>query len=108
EGAFYPAEGTSCRRRRSSCLGAGLGADRGQSAGRGYDQRVTNPPMPRFPAGFHWGVATSAYQIEGAVGEGGRGVSIWDTFCRQPGVIRDGHTGEVATDSYHRWEQDVA
>ena len=64
--------------------------------------------MPRFPAGFHWGVATSAYQIEGAVGEGGRGLSIWDTFCRQPGVIRDGHTGEVATDSYHRWEQDVA
>jgi beta-glucosidase len=64
--------------------------------------------MPRFPAGFHWGVATSAYQIEGAVGEGGRGVSIWDTFCQQPGVIRDGHTGEVATDSYHRWEQDVA
>jgi beta-glucosidase len=64
--------------------------------------------MPRFPAGFHWGAATSAYQIEGAVGEGGRGVSIWDTFCQQPGVIRDGHTGEVATDSYRRWEQDVA
>ena len=64
--------------------------------------------MPRFPAGFHWGVATSAYQIEGAVREGGRGVSIWDTFCRQPGAIRDGHTGDVATDSYHRWEQDVA
>lgn len=64
--------------------------------------------MPRFPAGFHWGVATSAYQIEGAVREGGRGVSIWDTFCQRPGVIRDGHTGEVATDSYHRWEQDVA
>jgi beta-glucosidase len=82
--------------------------NRGQWAGRGYDQRMTNPPMPRFPAGFHWGVATSAYQTEGAVGEGGRGVSIWDTFCRQPGVIRDGHTGEVATDSYHRWEQDVA
>ncbi len=73
-----------------------------------YDQRVTSPRMPRFPAGFHWGVATSAYQIEGAVSEGGRGVSIWDTFCRQPGVIKDGHTGEVATDSYHRWEQDVA
>ena len=64
--------------------------------------------MPRFPAGFHWGVATSAYQTEGAVREGGRGVSIWDTFGRRPGVIRDGHTGEVATDSYHRWEQDVA
>lgn len=64
--------------------------------------------MPRFPAGFHWGVATSAYQIEGAVSEGGRGESIWDTFARQPGAIRDGHTGAVATDHYHRWEQDVA
>jgi beta-glucosidase len=64
--------------------------------------------MPRFPAGFCWGVATSAYQIEGAVREGGRGPSIWDTFCQRPGAIRDGHTGEVATDSYHRWEQDVA
>jgi beta-glucosidase len=63
--------------------------------------------MPRFPAEFHWGVATSAYQIEGAVNEGGRGLSIWDTFCQLPGMIRDGHTGEVATDSYHRWEQDV-
>jgi len=69
---------------------------------------MTREPMPRFPAGFGWGVATSSYQIEGAVREGGRGVSIWDTFCRRPGVIRDGHTGEVATDSYHRWEQDVA
>jgi beta-glucosidase len=69
---------------------------------------MTHEPMPRFPEGFGWGVATSAYQIEGAVREGGRGVSIWDTFCQRPGVIRDGHTGEVATDSYHRWEQDVA
>jgi beta-glucosidase len=64
-------------------------------------------PMPRFPAGFHWGVATAAYQIEGAVDEDGRGVSIWDTFCQRPGAIADGQTGAVATDSYHRWEQDV-
>jgi beta-glucosidase/6-phospho-beta-glucosidase/beta-galactosidase len=64
--------------------------------------------MPQFPAGFCWGVATSAYQIEGAVREDGRGVSIWDTFCQRPGAIRDGHTGEVGTDSYHRWRQDVA
>jgi beta-glucosidase len=69
---------------------------------------MDNQPMPRFPARFHWGVATAAYQIEGAVREGGRGVSIWDTFCQRPGAIRDGQTGEVATDSYHRWEQDVA
>ncbi len=65
-------------------------------------------PMPRFPAGFSWGVATAAYQIEGAVDEDGRGVSIWDTFCQRPGAIADGQTGAVATDSYHRWAQDVA
>lgn len=64
--------------------------------------------MPVFPAGFQWGVATAAYQIEGAVAEDGRGDSIWDTFCRRPGVIRDGHTGDVATDHYHRWADDVA
>lgn len=64
--------------------------------------------MPRFPAGFAWGAATSAYQIEGAVAEDGRGESIWDTFCRKPGAIRDGHTGDVATDHYHRWREDVA
>ncbi|HTX26675.1 MAG TPA: GH1 family beta-glucosidase [Streptosporangiaceae bacterium] len=64
--------------------------------------------MPRFPAGFYWGVATAAYQIEGAVDQDGRGVSIWDTFCQRPGVIADGQSGAVATDSYHRWEQDVA
>jgi beta-glucosidase len=55
-----------------------------------------------------WGAATAAYQIEGAVHEDGRGDSVWDTFCRQPGVIRDGHTGDVATDHYHRWPEDVA
>ena len=46
--------------------------------------------MPRFPAGFYWGVSTAAYQIEGAVGEDGRGPSIWDTFCQRPGAIVDG------------------
>ncbi len=64
--------------------------------------------MPRFPAGFYWGVSTAAYQIEGAVAEDGRGVSIWDTFCQRPAAIVDGQTGAVATDSYHRWEDDVA
>jgi beta-glucosidase len=64
--------------------------------------------MPQFPPGFEWGVATAAYQIEGAVAEDGRTDSIWDTFCRQPGVIRDGHTGDVAADHYHRWPEDVA
>ena len=64
--------------------------------------------FPRFPAGFAWGVATAAYQIEGAVAEDGRTDSVWDVFCRQPGAIRDGHTGDVADDHYHRWEEDVA
>ncbi|HET7928671.1 MAG TPA: family 1 glycosylhydrolase, partial [Actinomycetota bacterium] len=61
-----------------------------------------------FPSGFRWGTATSAYQVEGAVDEGGRGTSIWDTFCRIPGAVRGGDTGDVACDQYHRYEQDVA
>lgn len=54
-----------------------------------------------------WGVSTSAYQVEGAVDEDGRGVSIWDTFSREPGRTRDGDTGDVACDQYHRFEDDV-
>jgi beta-glucosidase len=65
-------------------------------------------PMPAFPAGFRWGVATAAYQIEGAATEGGRGPSIWDTFSHEPGRISDGSTGDVACDHYHRYEGDVA
>ncbi|MGH2651117.1 MAG: family 1 glycosylhydrolase, partial [Actinomycetota bacterium] len=65
-------------------------------------------PIDPFPQGFLWGVATSAYQVEGAVGEDGRGPSIWDTFCRMPGTIRHGDTGDVACDQYRRYEEDVA
>ena len=60
-----------------------------------------------FPAGFTWGFAASAYQIEGAAAEDGRGPSIWDTFARQPGAIADGSTGDVACDHYHRYPEDV-
>jgi beta-glucosidase len=56
---------------------------------------------------FVWGAATSAYQIEGAVAEDGRAPSIWDTFCRVPGAIAGGDTGDVACDHYHRWRTDV-
>jgi beta-glucosidase len=62
----------------------------------------------RFPANFRWGTATSSYQIEGAVGEDGRGPSIWDTFCRRPGAIADGTNGDTACDHYHRYRDDVA
>ncbi|MDQ3937094.1 MAG: GH1 family beta-glucosidase [Chloroflexota bacterium] len=61
----------------------------------------------RFPPGFVWGFAASAYQIEGAADEDGRGTSIWDTYCRQPGTIVNGDTGDVACDHYHRYRDDV-
>jgi beta-glucosidase len=63
--------------------------------------------MLRFPDGFLWGAATSAYQIEGGVAEGGRGVSIWDTFCQSEGKVFQGHTGDVACDHYHRYAEDI-
>jgi beta-glucosidase len=61
----------------------------------------------RFPAGFLWGVATSAYQIEGAAQEDGRGESVWDRFSHTPGRTRNRDTGDVACDHYHRYEQDL-
>lgn len=60
-----------------------------------------------FPAGFTWGASTAAYQIEGATGADGRGVSVWDTFSRVPGKVRGGDTGDVACDSYHRYQEDA-
>jgi beta-glucosidase len=66
-----------------------------------------NGTLP-FPADFHWGAATAAYQVEGAPTEGGRTRSIWDTFSHTPGRIRGGHTGDVARDHYHRYRDDVA
>ncbi len=60
-----------------------------------------------FPENFTWGVAAAAYQIEGAAYEDGKGMSVWDMFCRQPGKVLDGHTGDVACDHYHRYREDV-
>lgn len=62
---------------------------------------------PIFPPGFTWGVATSAYQIEGAAREDGRGPSIWDTFSHTPGKTVNGDTGDVACEHYHRMPEDV-
>jgi len=61
-----------------------------------------------FPPGFLWGVATSAFQIEGAHAEDGRGESIWDRFAATPGAIEDGSDGKVACDHYRRWPEDLA
>ncbi|GAB3939406.1 GH1 family beta-glucosidase [Micromonospora vulcania] len=68
----------------------------------------TGPAGPlRFPRDFGWGAATSAYQIEGAAKEDGRGESVWDTFSRTPGRTRNGDTGDVAVDHYHRYADDL-
>jgi beta-glucosidase len=82
-------------------------------AGAGSPAPDTGPvpdpaALPRFPAGFTWGTATAAYQIEGAVGEDGRGTSVWDTFSHTPGRTHEGDTGDVACDHYHRYAEDVA
>ena len=61
----------------------------------------------KFPENFVWGAATSAYQIEGAVTEDGKGEHIWDVYTKEPGKIYSGHTGEVACDHYHRYKEDV-
>ncbi len=66
------------------------------------------PPKSPFPSNFLWGAATSAYQIEGAAREDGKDLSVWDQFVHQSGAIRDGQTGDVACDFYHRYAEDIA
>ncbi|WP_299596602.1 GH1 family beta-glucosidase [uncultured Microbulbifer sp.] len=74
----------------------------------GFDAAARAGGSRRFPDGFLWGSATAAFQIEGATTEGGRGLSIWDTFCAEPGRIADGSNANFACDHYHRWRQDIA
>ena len=60
-----------------------------------------------FPKDFMWGAATAAFQIEGAANEDGRGLSVWDTFSHTAGRTKNGDTGDIACDHYHRFEDDV-
>ena len=86
-----------------SMLSAGSG--RAQSnADSGTRNRATSSG---FPNGFLWGTATSAYQIEGAVNEDGRGPSIWDRFAHTPGTISDNSNGDTATDHYRLYKEDI-
>jgi len=61
----------------------------------------------QFPKDFLWGCATASYQVEGAACEDGRTPSVWDTFARRPGTIAMDHTGDRATDHYHRFKEDI-
>jgi len=107
------------RRSFARLLGAAAGAASLPSLGSslnpgGIEVSGALPPMDgmggvrSFPQGFVWGSATASYQVEGAVKEDGRGVSIWDTFSHTPGKVANGDTGDVADDSYHRYKEDVA
>mgnify|MGYP005833428425 CR=1 FL=1 len=60
-----------------------------------------------FPKNFTWGAATASYQIEGAWNEDGKGLSVWDVLSYKPGFVREGNTGDVACDHYHRYKEDV-
>ena len=68
---------------------------------------IASGPQSPFSADFVWGVATSAFQIEGAAVADGKGPSIWDDFCRRPGAIADASDGDIACDHYRRWESDL-
>lgn len=91
----------------------GLGAVSGCTGGRSGSGGTTASAAPpsgsfRFPRDFLWGAATSAYQVEGAAAEDGRGPSVWDTFAATPGRVRNGDNGDRAADQYHRYREDVA
>jgi beta-glucosidase len=60
-----------------------------------------------FKKDFVWGAATAAYQIEGAAFEDGRGLSVWDTCCKRPGLVKDNNNGNIACDHYHRYKEDI-
>ncbi|HUO99857.1 MAG TPA: GH1 family beta-glucosidase [Rhizomicrobium sp.] len=72
------------------------------------DAAANSATAAQFPQGFLWGTATASYQIEGAWNEDGKGESIWDRFSHTPDKIKNGDTGDVACDSYHRYAEDIA
>ncbi|HEY4342616.1 MAG TPA: GH1 family beta-glucosidase [Steroidobacteraceae bacterium] len=102
------------RRTLLQCLAAVAGAPLGMLIRPAAAQAPVphQPPAPStpiaFPKGFLWGAATAAYQVEGAWNADGKGESIWDRFSHTPGNIKNGATGDVACDSYHRYRDDIA
>jgi beta-glucosidase len=93
----------------ASAAGARLPGLSGQVHAAGVvNKAAATGKSAAFPPRFLFGAASSCVQIEGAATEDGKGESIWDRYCRQPGAISDGSNPSVACDSYHRWPQDVA
>jgi beta-glucosidase len=91
----------------SAALGASTISTRGANQPDNNQLPVRQNISGKFPQDFLWGSATASYQVEGAVKEDGRGATIWDTFSRTPGKTVGGATGDVATDHYHRYKEDV-
>jgi beta-glucosidase/6-phospho-beta-glucosidase/beta-galactosidase len=101
---------------RRDFLSVALGAAAASTlpgGGRSLDLAAPSPSVAseiaavKFPKDFIWGAATASYQIEGAWKEDGKGESIWDRFSHTTGKIRGGDTGDVACDSYHRYNEDI-
>ena len=102
---MYP--GTLSRRLFGSLTGwSALAISAGPAAAAQAPQNEQGRPAG-FPGGFLWGTATSAYQVEGAVGEDNRGPSIWDRFAHAPENILDHSHADVANDHYHLYKEDV-
>ncbi len=102
--------GDGSRTRReflATSAAAAVGLAGGVSPLAGETARPPQNPATPFPKGFLWGASTSAYQIEGAAREDGKGPSIWDEFCRRPGAIWEAQSGDIACDHYHRYREDV-
>ena len=99
------------RRKFLQTTGLSLGAGTLASLWPTLAHAETNSPHAQsadFPKGFLWGSATASYQVEGAVHDGGRGPSIWDTFSHTPGKTANGDTGDVADDFYHLYPGDIS
>ena len=86
---------------------AGVVASTAEAAPANTEMLQMAPDSSSFPPGFVWGAATAAYQVEGAASEDGRKPSVWDTFSHAPGHTKNGDTGDVACDHYHRYKDDV-